>query len=67
MTGIVGQFSQDGSRLAAFGTNLVAARMETAALGHVVKGRHLTGDGVEPFDIEADPRHRGQRQEDHRE
>ena len=60
MTGIVGQFSQAGSRLAAFGTGLVAARMETAALGHIVKGRHLAGDGVEPFDIEADPRYRGQ-------
>ena len=60
MTVIVGQFSQTGSRLMAFGTGLVAARMETAALGHIVKGRHLAGDGVEPFDIEADPRYRGQ-------
>ena len=60
MTGIVGQFSQTGSRLTAFGPGLMAARMETAAIWHIVKGRHLAGDGVEPFDIEADPWHRSQ-------
>ena len=38
----------------------MTARMETAALGHIVKRWYLAGDGVEPFDSEAEPWYRGQ-------
>ena len=60
VAGRAGKLAHAGCCLPAFGPGLMTARMETAALGHIVKGRYLAGDGVEPFDIEADPWYRGQ-------